>query len=166
MTIRNLWNKFLGNEKEEEPEYPPAPDLLAEDYPPIAEPPHTASPFHPEPEPSGEEPAMEPSYAYEEPAATPFTHPEPEVIPEPEAPQPVARQPIDFSQPLTASPEELCGIDPAAMNRDEIRAQLALLYRRHNHAAGSLNKELRDEAEMMLDAIVICRERYVTAELK
>ena len=47
------------------------------------------------------------------------------------------------------------------MDRDAIRAHLAILYRRHNAAAASLNADLRDEAEQMLDAIVTCREAYV-----
>ena len=55
------------------------------------------------------------------------------------------------------TPESLCGIDPAKMSPDEIRATLAQLYKRHNQAAGSLNPELREEAERMLDAIVHCR---------
>lgn len=61
------------------------------------------------------------------------------------------------------TPEAMCEIDPAKMDRSEIRAQLARLYKRHNDAAGSLNPELREEAEHMLDAIVHCREKYVDA---
>ncbi len=59
------------------------------------------------------------------------------------------------------TPESLCGIDPSKMEPDEIKATLAQLYKRHNQAAGSLNPELREEAEQMLDAIVHCREKYV-----
>ncbi|MBL9157721.1 MAG: hypothetical protein JNJ70_09630 [Verrucomicrobiales bacterium] len=59
------------------------------------------------------------------------------------------------------TPEGMCEIDPSKMGRDEIRQQLAALYKRHNHAAGSLDGDLRKEAEMMLDAIVHCREKYV-----
>ena len=58
------------------------------------------------------------------------------------------------------SPEGLCGINPT-MDRDEIRSRLATLYKRHNNAAGSLDPELRREAEHMLDAIVHCREKYI-----
>jgi hypothetical protein len=47
------------------------------------------------------------------------------------------------------------------MEPDEIRQRLAILYKRHNHAAGSLDGELRKEAELMLDAIVHCREKYI-----
>ena len=61
------------------------------------------------------------------------------------------------------TPESLCGIDPTKMEKDEIRSILAQLYKRHNQAAGSLNPELREEAEQMLDAIVHCREKYVDA---
>ncbi|MDF1862240.1 MAG: hypothetical protein P1U87_18635 [Verrucomicrobiales bacterium] len=59
------------------------------------------------------------------------------------------------------TPESLCGIDPSKMEATEIRSALAKLYRRHNDAAGSLNPELREEAEQMLEAIVHCREKYV-----
>lgn len=56
------------------------------------------------------------------------------------------------------SPEELCGIPPQ-MPRDEIKARLALLYRRYNRATSSLDAKLRAEAETMLDAIVAVREK-------
>ncbi len=59
------------------------------------------------------------------------------------------------------TPEGMCGIDPATMDREEIRRRLAVLYKRHNHAAGSLDPAMREEAEVMLDAIVHCREKYV-----
>ncbi len=59
------------------------------------------------------------------------------------------------------TPEALCGIDPKKMKPEEIRLKLAELYRRHNHAAGSLSAELREEAETMLDAVVACREKYI-----
>ncbi len=61
------------------------------------------------------------------------------------------------------TPEALCEIEPT-MERDEIRKKLASLYKRHNQAASSLNPELREEAEQMLEAIVHCREKYVDAE--
>jgi hypothetical protein len=56
------------------------------------------------------------------------------------------------------SPEELCGISPK-MSKDEIKARLALLYRRYNRATSSLDTKLRAEAETMLDAIVAVREK-------
>ncbi|MBL9152225.1 MAG: hypothetical protein JNK37_07065 [Verrucomicrobiales bacterium] len=59
------------------------------------------------------------------------------------------------------SPEAVCGIDPKKMSPDEIRKRLAELFRRHNAAEASLNPELREEARVMLDAIVICRQKYV-----
>jgi len=58
-------------------------------------------------------------------------------------------------------PEVLCEIDPDSMTKDEIRDHLKKLYKRHNEAAASLDKKLRDEAEKMLDAIVECRGKYV-----
>ena len=55
-------------------------------------------------------------------------------------------------------PEEACGIHPR-MTKDEIKARLALLYRRYNRATSSLDMKLRAEAEQMLDAIVAVREK-------
>lgn len=59
------------------------------------------------------------------------------------------------------SPEVLCGIDTKKMTREEIRKRLAELFRRHNAAESSLSPELREEAAIMLDAIVVCRQKYV-----
>ncbi len=59
-----------------------------------------------------------------------------------------------------ASPEELCGLRDG-MDMDELRNVLSQLYRRHNRAASSLDPKLRSEAEVMLDAIVDCRQRYL-----
>jgi hypothetical protein len=61
----------------------------------------------------------------------------------------------------TASPESLAGINEN-MKRDEIANRLALLYRRHNRAASSLDGALREEAEMMLDIIAGLREKYLS----
>ena len=57
------------------------------------------------------------------------------------------------------SPEELCGIT-SKMGKDEIRAQLKLLFRRYNRSASSLDAKLRAEADKMLDAIVALREKH------
>ncbi len=57
------------------------------------------------------------------------------------------------------SPEELCGITPK-MPKDEIKAQLKLLFRRYNRSASSLDAKLRGEADQMLDAIVEMREKH------
>lgn len=59
-----------------------------------------------------------------------------------------------------AKAEELCGIKPD-WSQQQIRDHLAMLYRRHNRAASSLDSKLREEAETMLDAIVRCREKLV-----
>ena len=56
------------------------------------------------------------------------------------------------------TPEELCGIE-AKMPKEEIKARLALLYRRYNRATSSLDAKLRAEAETMLDAVVAVREK-------
>lgn len=61
------------------------------------------------------------------------------------------------AKPLT--PEELCEITPK-MSKDEIRAQLKLLYRRFNRSASSLDAKVRGEAETMLNAIVEVREKH------
>ncbi len=59
-----------------------------------------------------------------------------------------------------ADPKMLCGITDA-MSREEIRDHLAMLYRRHNRAASSLDATLRAEAEIMLNAIVTCRDKLL-----
>ncbi len=74
----------------------------------------------------------------------------------PEVPEP----PFKTITPLPTA-EELCGINPETMDTEEIRNHLKKLYKRHNEAAASLNKELRSEAEGMLDAIVECRTKYI-----
>lgn len=56
------------------------------------------------------------------------------------------------------SPEERCGITPK-MGKDEVREKLAILYKRYNRATSSLDTVLRAEAEEMLDAIVVIREK-------
>jgi hypothetical protein len=56
-------------------------------------------------------------------------------------------------------PEELCEITPK-MAKDQIQAQLKLLYRRYNRSASSLDPKTRGDAERMLDAIVQVREKY------
>jgi len=59
-----------------------------------------------------------------------------------------------------ATPEDLCGLTPG-MTKEEISAQLAMLYRRHNRAASSLEANLREEAEIMLDVIASMRQKYL-----
>lgn len=56
------------------------------------------------------------------------------------------------------TPEEMCGIAPK-MSKDEIRERLAFLYKRYNRATSSLDAGLRAEAEEMLDAVVMVREK-------
>ena len=60
-----------------------------------------------------------------------------------------------------ADPEALCGIEPG-MTREQISAQLAILYRRHNRAASSLEPSLRDEAELMLEVIASMRQKHLS----
>jgi hypothetical protein len=54
--------------------------------------------------------------------------------------------------------EELCEIK-TGMSKEEIKARLAFLYRRYNSATSSLDAKLRKEAEIMLDAVVVIREK-------
>jgi hypothetical protein len=56
------------------------------------------------------------------------------------------------------TPEELCQITPK-MSKDQIKAQLKLLYRRYNRSASSLDSKIRSEADQMLTAIVTVREK-------
>jgi hypothetical protein len=67
-------------------------------------------------------------------------------------------QPQAPIQPAGKSPEDMCGVTPK-MNKEEIRSRLAFLYRRYNRATSSLNEKLRIEAEEMLDAVVVVREK-------
>ena len=101
------------------------------------------------------------------PDPEPEPEPEPILVAEPE-PAPVLPGP-DVLPPHTAeidakfagkSAEELCEIDPA-MPVDEMRQRLAKLFVRHNRAASSFDLELRAEAEIMLQAIVSLREKYI-----
>ena len=62
------------------------------------------------------------------------------------------------SEKRKKTPEELCGIT-SKMGKNEIRERLALLYKRYNRAASSLDASVRGEAEQMLDAIVGIREK-------
>ncbi|CAN5460435.1 hypothetical protein BH23VER1_BH23VER1_24570 [soil metagenome] len=56
--------------------------------------------------------------------------------------------------------EELCELRDG-MTHAELREHLSLLYRRHNRAASSLDPKLRREANIMLDAIVAMRQKYL-----
>lgn len=83
------------------------------------------------------------------------------------APPPAASQPqkarpssplAELAQIRAKSPEDICGVT-TKMSKDDIKARLALLYRRYNRATSSLDPKLRAEAETMLDAIVALREK-------
>lgn len=81
-------------------------------------------------------------------------------LPPAAAPAAKAQKPAEkpAAPPKKLTPEEMCGILPK-MSKDEIRAQLKLLYRRFNRGASSLDAKVRDEADAMLDAIVAVREK-------
>ena len=73
---------------------------------------------------------------------------------------PAEDESINGEAPAKApSPETLCGIN-LKMPKYEIRKRLAVLYRRYNRAASSLDASMRAESERMLDAIVKVREKY------
>ncbi|MCF7790041.1 MAG: hypothetical protein K9N47_28235 [Prosthecobacter sp.] len=67
--------------------------------------------------------------------------------------------PVSAKAEAPQSPEDLCGITPK-MPKDEIKAQLKMLFRRYNRSASSLDAKLRGEADQMLDAIVQMREKH------
>ena len=57
------------------------------------------------------------------------------------------------------TPEYLCEVN-AKMPMDQIQARLKLLYRRFNRSASSLDPKIRAEADKMLNAIVLVREKH------
>jgi hypothetical protein len=73
-----------------------------------------------------------------------------------------AKWEADAAQGLSrhASPEELAGLT-ADMTPEQIAERLAKLYQRHNRAASSLDPQLRDEAEFMLETLAGLREKYL-----
>jgi hypothetical protein len=64
--------------------------------------------------------------------------------------------------PSVGSPEQMCQVTPG-MSKEELSARLKMLYRRYNRSASSLNAETRAEAEKMLNAIVLVREKHFGA---
>jgi len=56
--------------------------------------------------------------------------------------------------------EDLCGLH-SEMTTEDIEHQLAYLYRRYNRAAASLDTTMNREAEIMLDAVVAMRRKYL-----
>ena len=77
-------------------------------------------------------------------------------LPPKAAPGKPAPAPAAARKPQT--PEEMCGITPK-MSKEEIHERLAFLYRRYNRATSSLDAALRAEAEEVLDAVVMVREK-------
>lgn len=97
-----------------------------------------------------------PSHAPQKPA--PVVPEKPGAGASPKAKEEWARQAAQKINP-DATPEQLCGIEEG-MTKEQISAQLAVLYRRHNRAASSLEANLREEAEIMLDVIAMLRQKY------
>ncbi len=64
-----------------------------------------------------------------------------------------------FAAAIPETPEALCEVSPR-MPKDQIQAQIKLLYRRYNRSASSLDPKVRSEAEKMLNAIVLVREKH------
>ena len=98
-----------------------------------------------------------PSYGQQQPVAPPAA--KPDAGASPKAKEEWAKQAAQRIDP-DATPEQLCGIEPD-MTREQISAQLAILYRRHNRAASSLEASLREEAEIMLDVIASMRQKHL-----
>ena len=90
-------------------------------------------------------------------AKTEATKPQPAPVAKPAAASQAAKAAPVSTTPK--KPEELCEITPK-MAKDQIQAQLKLLYRRYNRSASSLDPKTRGEADRMLDAIVQVREKY------
>lgn len=89
--------------------------------------------------------------------SSPFPPAPPAVMPKP---PPRSSMPNMLSPtPAGVTPEQLCGITPN-MTPEQMKERLALLYRRYNFAAASLNAGLRAEAETALNAIVAVRDKY------
>ena len=108
--------------------------------------PRLTLPFHPQQQTAGRRP---PDRARKPDAAAP-----------PKAREEWAKQAAQSINPQ-ATPEQLCGIVPG-MTPEQISAQLAILYRRHNRAASSLEASLREEAEIMLDVIATMRQKHLS----
>lgn len=106
------------------------------------------------------------------PAPAPKAAPAPTPAPPPEKPKGKASQAAPAPQPAPKavpapavpkkSPEELCEIT-SKMSKEEIKSRLAFLYRRYNRATSSLDPKLRAEADVMLDAVVVIREKVFGA---
>lgn len=101
--------------------------------------------------PTGEAPASKATTPPPVGAATPPPMPE-------RRPAPAAKSPAEAKAPPQKSPEDICAITPK-MNKEEVRARLAFLYRRYNRATSSLDAKLRAEADEVLDAVVAVREK-------
>jgi hypothetical protein len=93
------------------------------------------------------------------PVHAPPPAPKPEPAAPPSAREEWSRQAAHRIDP-NATPEDLCGLT-AEMTEEQVSAQLAMLYRRHNRAASSLEANLREEAEIMLDVIAAMRQKYL-----
>jgi len=80
----------------------------------------------------------------------------------PTTPSPKEKWEQDATQTLSRQcpPEELAGLT-SDMTPGQIRERLAKLYQRHNRAASSLDPQLREEAEFMLETLAGLREKYV-----
>ena len=100
-----------------------------------------------------------PSHAPSRPSAPPPPVEKPGPGASPSAKEEWAKQAAQKINP-DATPEQLCGLAPD-MTPEQISAQLAVLYRRHNRAASSLEPNLREEAEIMLDVIAAMRQKHL-----
>jgi len=129
-------------------------NFLSKLFKPKQQQPRLVLPSHTQPQPSA---PGRPSPAPMKPPAAQPAKPGPGASPK--AKEEWARQAARKINP-DATPEQLCGLT-SEMSQEEISAQLALLYRRHNRAASSLEPALREEAEIMLDVIAAMRQKHL-----
>lgn len=130
--------------------------FLSKLFKPKQQQPRLVLPSHTQPQPPA--PGVASPAPMKPPAATPPAG-KPGAGASPKAKEEWAKQAAQKINP-DATPEQLCGITPE-MSKEEISAQLALLYRRHNRAASSLEANLREEAEIMLDVVAAMRQKHL-----
>ena len=122
--------------------------------------------------PAASSPAPETSESPFGRTSTPPAPKAPEPVVEPKAPAAAAAEAgadavkkqwkakADKAMNPKESPDVLCGVNKS-MSKEEIAEKLAMLYRRHNRAASSLDAKMREEAEAMLEAIASVKEKYL-----
>ena len=147
--FKKVFSRLFGAKKASPPRVAPSSHAPQPVATPVATAPGATAP----PGISSAPPAPKPAAAAPAPAASPAS--------QDKKPAALQQWEKDASRALDpkAGPEQICGITPG-MSREEIQERLAMLYRRHNRAASSLDEKLREEAEVMLEAISALREKH------